>query len=360
MNAAGETFPTQQNISVVKDAEGAIIQVISLFSDISEKKLAEERLHRLAHYDTLTGLPNWTFFDECLEHALSLTLGSTKQLAMLVVGLDHFRNINDSLGHPVGDAILKEVARRFESALRDQDIVARLGGDEFAVLLENINEPGYVAHVASSLISTLIPAFQIDDKKLTVSASVGICLYNNESWDSVTVIKNAESAMYLAKETGRGKYEFYTPELTSLAMERVTLGHELHLAIEKRQLEVYYQPQYLFSTGEIFGAEALVRWNHPELGPVSPGKFIPIAEEQGLIKALGHQVLNTACAQMAEWLEQGSALKVMAVNVSGHQIHSSDFENILWDTLRKTGLKPRYLQLEITESGYYGACRAYH
>jgi diguanylate cyclase (GGDEF)-like protein/PAS domain S-box-containing protein len=319
--------------------------------DIYEKKQSEERLYRLAHYDSLTGLPNRTYLSECLGKAVSLCHETDTKLAILTLDLDHFRNINDSLGHPVGDAILEEVARRFEEALRKKDILARIGGDEFVVLLEDLDAEGYAAHVAANLLGSLVPSFFVDGMKLNISASIGISLCCEGPDDPVTLIKNSESAMYKAKETGRNKYEFYTPELTAVALERITLGIELRRAIEeKKELEVWYQPQFSLKTGDIFGAEALARWRHPETGLIPPDKFIPIAEEQGLINALGQQVLQQACKDMSNWLAQGISLDVVAVNVSGHQIQSADFETIVYDTLSKEGLDPQHLQLEITES----------
>jgi len=322
--------------------------------DIFEKKQSEERLHRLAHYDLLTGLPNRTYFNECLEKAILSCDEADTGLALLTLDLDHFKNINDSLGHPVGDAILEEVARRFNSALREADLLARIGGDEFVVLLENLDAPDYAAHVAANLLGTLVPSFWVEGMKLNITASIGISLCCEEQegdHDPVTLIKNSESAMYKAKETGRNKCEFYTPELTAKALERITLGIELRRAIEeKKELEVWYQPQFSLKTADIFGAEALVRWRHPEAGLIPPDKFIPIAEEQGLINALGKQVLQQACKDMSNWLKQGINLDVVAVNVSGHQVQSADFETIIYDTLSEEGLDPQYLQLEITES----------
>ncbi|MEH6357508.1 MAG: EAL domain-containing protein [Pseudomonadales bacterium] len=327
--------------------------------DVYEKKRSEERVYRLAHYDSLTGLPNRTYLSGCLEKAISLCHGTDTKLAVLTLDLDHFRNINDSLGHLVGDAILEEVARRFEEILRKKDILARIGGDEFVVLLEDLDAQGYAAHVAANLLGSLVPSFWVDGMKLNISASIGISLCCEESDDAdddpVTLIKNSESAMYKAKETGRNKYEFYTPELTVIALERITLGIELRRAIEeKKELEVWYQPQFSLKTGDIFGAEALVRWRHPEAGLIPPDKFIPIAEEQGLINALGQQVLQQACKDMSNWLKQGINLDVVAVNVSGHQVQSADFETIIYDTLSEEGLDPQHLQLEITESVVMG------
>jgi len=322
--------------------------------DISEKKRSEECLYRLAHYDFLTGLPNRAYFNACLEKAVSLCHEKDTGLALLTLDLDRFKNINDSLGHPVGDAILVEVARRFEGVLRTNDVLARIGGDEFIVLLENLDAPGYAAQISANLLGALVPSFWVEGMKLNISASIGISLCCDDlegDHEPATLIKNSESAMYLAKETGRNKYEFYTSELTAVALERITLGIELRNAIDEgEELEVWYQPQYSLKTDDIFGVEALVRWIHPERGFIPPDKFIPIAEEQGLINALGKQVLQQACKDMSRWLAQGINLNVVAVNVSGHQIQSADFESIVYDTLSGEGLDPQHLQLEITES----------
>lgn len=347
---SGQVFPSQQNVSCVRDEDGKTLQYISIFSDISEKKMSEQQLQKLAHYDLLTGLPNRLLFNQCLARALSASRSHNQLLALLFLDLDHFKHINDSLGHPVGDAVLQQVATRLKATLREQDVVARLGGDEFVVLLENLSNKEMAAEVASKLIQAMEPAFKVDSKELNLTTSIGISVCKDELRDATTLIKNADSAMYSAKQNGRNNYQFYTPELTANAMERVTLGADLRRAVDHGDLEVWYQPQYYLETEIAFGAEALVRWRHPELGYVSPSKFIPIAEEQGLIKAIGRQVLESACGTMRQWLDQGLNLTQMAVNVSGHQIYSGEFDSIVKQVLEDNCLEPEYLQLEITES----------
>lgn len=349
-NRAGNFFPTSQNISAVHDSDGKMVQSICLFSDISSKKMAEQRLQQLAHYDVLTGLRNRVSFNETLEHAVNLAKAQNQHLALLFMDLDHFKNINDSLGHPAGDALLKEVARRLSQTVHEADTVARLGGDEFVVLLEDLRQPELAANVANKLIKALAPAFLIEGRKLNITTSVGISLLQEGCNDPTSLIKNADSAMYHAKEAGRNNYQFYTPELTARAMERLTLGAELRHAMEQNELEVWYQPQYYLDTGVIFGAEALLRWRHPDKGFIPPDKFIPIAEEQGLINTLGLQVLQTACANMKKWLDEGLQLTIMAVNVSGHQTYVSDFDRQVREVLAQHELAPQYLQLEMTES----------
>jgi len=346
----GGLFPTLQHISVVRDSEGGVAQLICLFSDISEEKKAEERLQKLAHYDVLTGLRNRVSFSEILEHAVSLANAQGQQVALLFMDLDHFKNINDSMGHPAGDTVLREVARRVSGEVREEDTVARLGGDEFVILLENLKDPELAANVADKLIKAMRPTFIVEGKKLNITISIGISLQQEDCNDPTSLIKNADSAMYHAKEAGRNNYQFYTPKLTAKAVERMTLGAELRHALEQSELEVWFQPQYYLETGVIFGAEALLRWNHPDKGFIPPDKFIPIAEEQGFISVIGNYALQTACARMKQWLDEGIELSIMAVNVSGYQMYSRDFYDQVSNALAQHELAPHYLQLEMTES----------
>jgi diguanylate cyclase (GGDEF)-like protein/PAS domain S-box-containing protein len=349
-NKSGAVFPAWENVSAVRDSAGRPVQYIGIFSDISEKKLSEERLRKLAHYDVLTDLPNRLLFNERLDHALRRTERNGRQLALLFLDLDHFKNINDSLGHPVGDTVLQMVAERLTRAVRDEDTVARLGGDEFVVILEDLNYAEDAANVAAKLIEAMEPPFVVDGQELNLTTSIGIGLRHADGEDSTTLVKNADSAMYHAKQAGRNQYQFYTPELTTAALQRVQLGGELRRALDRGEFEVWYQPLWRLRERTVFGAEALLRWRHPERGLVAPDTFIPLAEEQGLIGPIGDMVLETACRQLRAWLDLGAGLEKVSVNVSGQQLSKGDFAATVADNLRTAGLTADQLELELTES----------
>ncbi|MCG6967885.1 MAG: EAL domain-containing protein [Chromatiaceae bacterium] len=349
-NKSGEIFPAWENVSAVKNNAGRTVQYICIFSDISEKKLSEERLRKLAHYDVLTDLPNRLLFNERLDHALKRVQRSGHQLALLFLDLDHFKNINDSLGHPVGDAVLRLVAERLTRTVREEDTVARLGGDEFVVILEDLHRAEDAANVAAKLVEAMEHPFLVDGQELNVTTSIGIGLCHDASEDSTTLVKNADSAMYHAKQAGRNQYQFYKPELTVAALRRVQLGGELRRALDRGEFEVWYQPLLRLSDGVVFGAEALLRWRHPERGLVAPGTFIPLAEEQGLIGPIGDMVLETACRQLRTWLDSGMSLEKISVNVSGHQLSKGDFAATVARNLRAARLSADQLELELTES----------
>ena len=349
-NKSGEIFPAWENVSAVKDNDGRTVQYICIFSDISEKKLSEERLRKLAHYDVLTDLPNRLLFNERLDHALKRVQRSGHQLALLFLDLDHFKNINDSLGHPIGDAVLRMVAERLIHAVREEDTVARLGGDEFVVILEELRHGEDAANVAAKLVEAMEHPFVINGQELTLTTSIGISLHRDAGEDATTLVKNADSAMYHAKQAGRNQYQFYKPELTAAAMQRVHLGGELRRALEREEFEVWYQPLLRLSDGAVFGAEALLRWRHPERGLVAPDTFIPLAEEQGLIRPIGDMVLQVACGQLRTWLDHGTILEKISVNVSGHQLTKGDFAATVERSLQAAGLSAEQLELELTES----------
>jgi diguanylate cyclase (GGDEF)-like protein/PAS domain S-box-containing protein len=347
---SGEVFPAWENVSAVRNDDGEAIQYISIFSDISDKKLSEERLRKLAHYDILTDLPNRLLFNERLDHALKRVRRTGKELALLFLDLDHFKNINDSLGHPVGDAVLQLVADRLTQAVRSEDTVARLGGDEFVVILEDLRHAEDAANVAAKVVEVMERPFLVDGQDLNITTSIGISLRHDADDDLTTLVKNADSAMYHAKQAGRNQYQFYTPELTAAALQRVRLGAELRRALERGEFEVWYQPLWRLRDGAIFGAEALLRWRHPERGLVSPATFIPLAEEQGLIGPIGEWVLETACQQLRSWLNAGVRLEKLSVNVSGQQLTKGDFVATVERNLQAARLTADQLELELTES----------
>ena len=349
-NRQGEVFPAWEHVSAVRDDHGRTMQYICIFSDISEKKLSEEQLRKLAHYDVLTDLPNRLLFNERLNHALMRAQRNGLHLALLFLDLDHFKHITDSLGHPVGDAVLRLVAGRLIEAVREEDTVARLGGDEFVVIVEDLKHGEDAAYIAAKLIQTLEHPFMVDGHELNVTTSVGISLHHDAGDDATTMVKNADSAMYHAKQAGRNQYQFYTPDLTTAALQRVQLGGELRRALDRGEFEVWYQPLLRLSDGAIFGAEALLRWRHPRRDMVSPATFIPLAEEQGLIGQIGEMVLQSACMQLRSWLDEGLHLEKVSVNVSGQQLSKGDFAATVARTLRAARLRSDQLELELTES----------
>lgn len=346
----GHVHPVWQNMTTVRDEFGQIKQYIGIFSDITEKKLSEERIRYLAHYDVLTDLPNRLLFEERCRHAIERAHRDKHQVGLLFLDLDHFKHINDSLGHPIGDLLLKHVADRLTGQLREEDTVARLGGDEFTVILEEPRGPADIDQVTRKLMKAFDDPFEIDGHQLRITPSIGISIYPDDGSDVSTLVKNADAAMYRAKEQGRSNYHFYTRDLTAQSLERITLASQLSRALESGELALYYQPQISLKSGVVTGAEALLRWNHPELGLVLPGKFITLAEENGLIIPIGEWVIRTACRDFMEWRELGMPLLQVSVNVAGPQIQRGEIVETVRCILEETGMEPHCLELEITES----------
>ncbi|WP_292433106.1 EAL domain-containing protein [Methylobacter sp.] len=325
-----------------------IIGVLGVYEDITEKKFTEERIHYLANFDSLTGLPNRTQLNDHLKYALSLAKRSNGHLALIFLDLDHFKDINDTLGHSIGDAVLIELAKRLPMILRTEDTVTRLGGDEFILLLPGVDAIG-AGHVAQKLLSVIAESYQIEQYTLTLTASIGIALYPEDGTDLETLSKSADTAMYRAKQEGRQGYRFFTPEMQAHLARNLRLVNALRQALEYEQLHVYYQPQVSMQDGRIIGAEALLRWQHPELGMVSPSEFIPIAEDCGLILPIGEWVLRTAVRQAKAWLEDDFDSLIMAVNLSAVQFRHPDLPELVTRILNEEGLPPKYLELELTE-----------
>ena len=346
----GEVFPTWSTISAVYDDKSQLTHYVSVFSDISSIKRSQEQLDFLAHHDPLTRLPNRVLLNDRLDHALHRAQRDGHHVAVLFLDMDRFKNINDSLGHPIGDELLQVAAQRIRNSLREEDTLARLGGDEFIVLLEEVQDLQQAAVTARKLIDGFYQPFTIKGNELHVTLSIGISFYPQDGADSATLVKNADAAMYRAKEEGRNDFRFYTAAFTSAVFERLTLETALRRALEREQLLLYYQPQYCLKTGRLTGAEALLRWQHPDMGLVSPDKFIPLAEESGLIVPIGEWVLRTACMQLKHWRDAGLGLERIAVNVSGIQFQRGSIVDSVRAALQEAGLSGKHLELEITES----------
>jgi diguanylate cyclase (GGDEF)-like protein len=320
-----------------------------LLQDIAQRKLAEQRLDDLAYYDPLTGLPNRRLFMDLLVQALARARRTDRLVAVLFLDLDRFKLVNDSLGHGVGDILLKTIAGRLSNSVRATDTVSRLGGDEFTVILEDLSGAEDAARIAQKVLDAVAVPVMLDGHEVFVAGSVGIALYPTDHEDRDALIKSADTAMYSAKEEG-GVFRFYAAEMNSRSFERFTLETDLRHAIQRQEFVLHYQPLVDFRVGTMVGVEALVRWQHPERGLLSPDKFIPLAEETGLIVPLGEWVLRTACAQTKVWQRGGFPHLRVAVNLSRRQFQQKNLVETVARVLQETGLDPRSLELELTES----------
>jgi diguanylate cyclase (GGDEF)-like protein/PAS domain S-box-containing protein len=347
---SGEIYPQWQSIRSVKDEGGAVKHFVAVFSDITAIKRSEHDLLQLAHYDPLTGLPNRLLFTDRTAQALTYARSSKHGCALLLIDLDHFKNINDSLGHNVGDDVLKAVAQRIQSLFSTDITIARLGGDEFGLLVENCQQVVQAAGYAQRILEGFKTPFLLGNQQLFISASVGISLFPSDASSAEQLLRNADSALFKAKSDGREAYALYTEELTAHAQQRVELASELRRAIEQHELRVFYQPIHSLQDSRIMGVEALVRWLHPLRGLVPPGEFIPIAEQIGLIADIDAWVLRTSCQQMCDWLTAGVDISFVAVNVSSRLFSSGQLDVQVAQVLRETGLEPARLELEVTES----------
>ena len=333
----------------VFDASGAFTGYRGVGREITEQKAAEARLDQLAHYDTLTNLPNRALFHDRLRQAMARADRGQTLLAVMFLDLDGFKEINDSLGHAAGDEVLKETARRLQSCLRSTDTVGRLGGDEFTVLLEDVHHVDEVSTLARKILDTFAEQAEVAGHELHLSMSIGITVYPLDGQDADTLLKNADIAMYQAKQEGRNNLQFYAKELGARTERRADLRLRLHHALERGEFALHYQPQVALAGGGIFGVEALLRWNDAELGPVSPGQFIPVAEEMGLIVPIGDWVLREACRQCKSWLDAGLGPLRVAVNLSPRQFRQKKLAQRIGEILRETGLPAACLEIETTE-----------
>ncbi|WP_308925533.1 EAL domain-containing protein [Janthinobacterium sp. J1-1] len=346
----GELYLEWLTISAVRDTHALTTHYVGVCSDITQVKQAQEKLDHLAHHDPLTALPNRLLFHDRLQHALLRAARDGEQLAILFIDLDRFKNVNDTLGHHIGDELLQQVAAQLAVRLREGDTLARLGGDEFIVLLENVDGQYGATQVAEKLVAMFEQPFLVAGHELFVTCSVGVSLFPDDAQDLNMLIRNADVAMYQAKARGRNGYRFYAPSMTGEGIERLRLETFLRRSIEKNEIFLNYQPQVEIDTGRLIGVEALVRWNHPELGLIPPARFIPLAEDSGYINQLGKWVLDEACRQMMRWQAQGLHVPKMAVNLSVKQFERGSMAGVVADILRETGLAPQRLQLEVTES----------
>ena len=346
----GKIFPEWLSVSVVRDLDGQLTHYIACFTDISERKASEEHISRLAHHDTLTGLLNRLSLQNRLEQALATAKREHGALAVMFIDMDHFKNINDILGHAVGDALLAEVACRLRESVRDSDVVARLGGDEFVLVLTEVDNATAAARVADKILRTLGQPYSIGKEDLYITPSIGLAFHPGDGDDCETLLKHADTAMYHAKSQGRNNVQFFTAAMNQAAVERLELDHDLRVALEEGQFELHYQPQVDARTACVVGVEALVRWRHPRNGLVSPLTFIPLAEETGSIIPLGEWVLNEACRQLRIWRQEGLQELTMAVNLSAHQLRSPTLLAYVSRTLERHELAGADLELEVTES----------
>ncbi|MCU7846309.1 MAG: EAL domain-containing protein [Candidatus Thiodiazotropha sp. (ex Monitilora ramsayi)] len=345
----GSIYPEWLTISAVYDEDQALTHYVGIFTDISQIKHSKAQLDHLAHHDALTDLPNRILLNEYVEQAIRHAGRYRSEFAIIMLDLDNFKHINDSLGHSAGDQLLLEVATRLANSAYQDDTVARIGGDEFVILMEDIGRADDVGIAIEKLMSSLTDPYVLEGHTVQISASLGICLYPRDGKDPTTLLRNADAALYRAKEEGRNTYQFYTEELTHKAFERILLESNLRRALELDELYLLYQPQIDLHTGKVIGVEALIRWQHPELGMIPPGRFIPLAEESGLIQQIGNWVLRTACKQGVQWIEQEVEFGTIGVNVAGPQIQRGTLPSEVRIVLDETGFPASRLDLEITE-----------
>jgi diguanylate cyclase (GGDEF)-like protein/PAS domain S-box-containing protein len=337
-------------MAALRDESGAISGIMAIVADITERMQAAARINYLAYHDTLTTLPNRVSFEERLTESVARAGTDNESLAVMFLSLDRFKKFNDTLGHTVGDQLLKSVADRLRPAMQEGDTLARFGSDEFSFLLTGINKAEDASRLAREFQAILDAPFYVEGHELYVTSSIGIGLYPADGRDSQELLKSAGAALYRAKQSGGSNYQFYTADMNALALARLALENQLRWALERKEFRVYYQPQVSINTGQITGMEALVRWQHPELGLVSPSEFIPLAEDTGLIAPIGEWVLRAACAQTRAWHDCGFKSLRVSVNLSPRQFQQPDLVLVVERILKETGLDGASLELEVTES----------
>jgi diguanylate cyclase (GGDEF)-like protein/PAS domain S-box-containing protein len=346
----GSEVPIEDSVAPIHDREGRPTGAVIVFRDVSVARAMALEMTHSAQHDFLTGMPNRMLLNDRVNQAIAWAQRHSKKVAVLFLDLDGFKHINDSLGHPTGDRLLQSVAKRLVDCVRGSDTVSRQGGDEFVVLLTEVVQSEDAAITARRMLQTVAQAHSIDQHDLHVTTSIGVSVFPDDGQDAETLIKNADTAMYQAKENGRQSYQFFKPAMNVRAVERQSIEESLRRALEREEFLVHYQPKINLKTGDITGAEALIRWKHPVRGLVPPSDFIPIAEDCGLIVPIGNWVLREACKQARTWMDAGLPLATMAVNISAMEFRDEDFLDGVFRILQQTGLDPAALELELTES----------
>ena len=346
----GFETPIEDSVSPIHDRKGQASGAVIVFHDVSASQAMALQMTHSAHHDFLSGLPNRILLNDRIDQAIASASRYMKKLAVLFLDLDGFKHINDSLGHPTGDKLLQSIAKRLVECVRGSDTVSRQGGDEFVVLLLDVEQPEDAAQTARKILQALAEVHPIDRHDLHVTASIGVSVYPDDGLDAETLIKNADTAMYQAKENGRQSYQFFKAAMNIRAVERQSIEESLRRALERHEFALHYQPKINLRSGEITGAEALIRWTHPIRGPIAPARFIPVAEECGLILPIGDWVLREACKQARTWMDAGLPLATIAVNISAMAFWQESFLESVFATLKETRLDPTCLELELTES----------
>jgi diguanylate cyclase (GGDEF)-like protein/PAS domain S-box-containing protein len=346
----GFEIPIEDSVAPIHDRQGKATGAVIVFRDVSVTRAMELEMAHLAQHDFLTGLPNRMLFSDRVRQAIAVAPRHLKKVAVLFLDLDGFKHINDSLGHAVGDRLLQSISKRLVTCVRGADTVSRQGGDEFVVLLSEMEKSEDAAITARRMLQAVAKAHSVELHDLHVTASIGVSVYPDDGMDSETLIKNADTAMYQAKENGRQSYQFFKPAMNVRAVERQSIEESLRTALQRDEFSVHYQPKINIQTGRISGAEALLRWTHPTQGPISPARFIPVAEDCGLILPIGNWVLREACKQARAWMDAKLPLATIAVNISAIEFRDDRFLDGVFKILDETLLDPQYLELELTES----------
>ena len=346
----GSTYYEEKTITPIHNSQGVISHFVATGRDISERMRTQERLHYMAHHDALTRLPNRTLFLDRLRQAMARARWHNRLIAVMFMDLDRFKEINDTLGHDIGDQLLVAITERISSSVRTGDTVARFGGDEFAVLLDDIASEKDISQLARKVLDTLAPAFVIGGHEIFMTASIGVSIFPTDGEDTNSLLRCADVAMYRAKDLGRNNFQFYSNEMSARDFERISLENSLRHALKRREFFLLYQPQIDVCLQRIIGVEALLRWQHPDLGVTTPGEFVPLLEKTGLIVQVGEWVLRSTCEQAAAWQEAGYRDLLVSVNVSGRQFNNPEFLSSAQTIIRQTGIDPAQLELELTES----------
>ncbi|CAM5401836.1 EAL domain-containing protein [Thauera mechernichensis] len=346
----GSIYPEWLSISAVHGEDGKVLNYIGIFSDITERKEAEARILHLAHHDPLTNLPNRALLQDRLQQVLLQARRHRRGVAVLLLDLDRFKTINDILGHESGDGLLLQITERCRSTIRDTDTLARLSGDEFVIVLQEVDGAHDAAIIARKILDEVALPCQLGEHRITVTASIGIALYDQDGGTPSALLRNADAAMHRAKEAGRNGFEFFSAEMNTSSLGQLLLENQLRGAADRSELLLHYQPKECAISGRLLGLEALLRWQHPELGLVAPGRFIPLAEEIGLIGTIGEWVLGEACRQQRAWLDAGLDIVPVAVNLSAQQLAQQNIVSQISNAINDAGLAPEVIELELTET----------